>query len=177
MKKELIHIKDIGNIDLFDTQYKIKFIGLACASKSKIYTFKTHDKIFGLEFFDNENFFCIRNQEEILKMQLFAAYKYNQELTIENKEMFKSNIFNIEKTPFNDYYININYEIYKEIYGNTGYLLNEKDFKDYLCEINEIENSEILKNFPFKINETLDDIIQKYNKYEREKLFKEERGR
>lgn len=148
-----ISYEELGQLDIFNTPYKIWFKGIVSMPNIKLYIIETHGKMYGLETDDDwEKLLIHENINSDSNLNFFnknasACFSCNEELIISNYEdPFESNIFNIEV---------------------EGYLFRTRSFKSkYDIPIYEINHASV-KYFLNHINpnftpkeESLDDILE-----------------
>lgn len=157
MERYECEYQDILNLEIFNTPYKIKFIGKASTYfLSDIYMFSSHGQFFTiapLRMIDKCELKLL-SEEEFLKLSENADYICNMEVEI-NKDsfLFESNIFSIRK---NTYPSTIRFNEYSFI---------EEENLETRAKLHEI-----------KCDVTLDQIIEGYKKHQVQSLNEEERG-
>lgn len=151
--------KDFKNAELFNGVYKVKFIGKIFNTGFPTYIFKSHEEIYALEI-DTKRCVCELEKiaykhelEETMKYCSLGKNKlYNIELKIYDNEphqFFSSNVITIQEDielPFGDIEIKENFEKHDITVNNAAFLESIYD------------------------NKTLNEIIEKYSKEEKEEI-------
>lgn len=100
---EIVKLKNIKKLDIFNTLYKIKLKGIV-VSRSAIKTFilKTHDKLYAITSdVDEIKFYDDIDTPEKFKETFFEDgilyLDYENEIIVEDSEEFQSNVFSVKQ--------------------------------------------------------------------------------